>query len=89
MSADIIDVVDVVVVRDRVVDLTFEDGQVRRVDLAPLLWGPAFEDLADDATFRAVRVDPEAGTIVWPNGADLSAHTLRTLSAPTHQDSSA
>jgi hypothetical protein len=76
VGSDIIDVTHVQVLRDRVVRLTFEDGEVREVDLAPLLWGPAFEALEDDEQFRRVRVDPTAGTIVWPNGADLSAHTL-------------
>ena len=47
------------------------------VDLAPLMWGPAFEENArDDELFAQVRVDPEIGTIVWPNGADLDPDVL-------------
>jgi hypothetical protein len=82
MTSEIVDVTDVEVLHDRVVRLTFESGEVRDIDLAPLLWGPAFEELADDALFHQVRVDPEAGTIVWPNGADVSAHTLYVHSSP-------
>jgi hypothetical protein len=82
MTSEIIDVTDVEVLRDRVVRLTFDNGEVREIDLAPLLWGPAFESLHDDDAFREVRVDPEAGTIVWPNGADISPYTLYEQSRP-------
>jgi hypothetical protein len=82
VTSEIIDVTAVTVLDDRVVRLTFETGEVRDIDLEPLLWGPAFEALADDKVFRQVRVDPNAGTIVWPNGADLSAHTLYVQSQP-------
>lgn len=83
MNFEIIDVIDVDVLHDRVVRLTFENGEVRDIDLAPLLWGPAFDGLAeDDDLFNRVEVDPEAGTIVWPNGSDISPHTLYRLSDP-------
>jgi hypothetical protein len=39
--------------------------------------GPVFEEIRrDPAVFAAVRVDADAGTIVWPNGADLAPDTL-------------
>lgn len=69
-----VDVTDVEVLHDRVVRLQFSDRSDRVVDLAPLLWGPVFEDIAtDDALFAQVEVDPDIGTIVWPNGADLDS----------------
>ena len=50
---------------------------MRTVDLEPFLFGPAFEQIReDDGAFNAVRVDPEIGTIVWPNGADLDPDVL-------------
>ena len=77
------DVVDVVVLEGRRVRLTFENGEVRDIDLARFLWGPAFEDIAtDDELFRAVRVDPEVGSLVWPNGSDISPETLYRHSEP-------
>lgn len=57
--------------------LGFSDGSSRDVDLESELWGPVFEPLKKDPDlFRQVRVDPELGTIVWPNGADLDPDVL-------------
>ena len=59
-------------------ELVFTDGSSGVVDLGPYLRGPIFEPLVrDPALFRAVRVDPELGTIVWPNGADMDPDVLR------------
>ncbi len=59
------------------VRLTFTDGTTREIDLAPFLRGPVFECIrSDPATFRSVAVDPRAGTIVWPNGADIDPDVL-------------
>jgi hypothetical protein len=60
------------------VELGFTDGTLRTLDLDPLIRGPIFEPLRrDPALFRAVRVDPAIGTVVWPNGADLDPDVLR------------
>jgi hypothetical protein len=57
--------------------LTFSDGVVRDVDLSRLRErGSIFEPLRDPDYFAQVVVDPEAGTIVWPNGADLDPLVL-------------
>lgn len=56
--------------------LTFTDGLVREVDLSGELWGPMTEPLLDPDYFRQVRVDPELGTVVWPNGFDLDPDVL-------------
>lgn len=59
------------------VRLSLTDGSIRELDLEPYLNGPVFEPLrADPALFRAVRVDEELGTIVWPNGADIDPDVL-------------
>jgi Protein of unknown function (DUF2442) len=80
----LVDVTDVHVRAGYVVELTFGDGAVRVIDLEPMLWGPMFEALmADYDLFRQVTVDPDAGSIVWPNGADLSPRTLYTDLKPS------
>jgi Protein of unknown function (DUF2442) len=56
--------------------LTFTDGLVREVDLSGDLWGPMAEPLQDPDYFNQVRVDPEVGTVVWPNGYDLDPDVL-------------
>ncbi len=57
-------------------DLVFDDGTRRRVDVAPLLRGPVLRPLLDPEYFRLVRVDRASGTVTWPNGADLAPEAL-------------
>ena len=57
-------------------DVVFADGTEQCIDFHPVLRGPLFEPLRDLAIFNAVRLDPEAGTLVWPNGADFDPATL-------------
>ncbi len=54
--------------------VTFADGRENTVDFEPWLQGPVFECLRDEAYFR--RFFLEAGTVAWPNGADVAPETL-------------
>ena len=73
---EFVDVTAVQVIADHRLRLTFEDGTVGDVDFSAREWGGILEPLRDPAYFRQVRVDPEAGTIAWPNGVDLAPEPL-------------
>jgi len=60
------------------VELTFADGSHATLDMEPWIRGRSgmFGPLQDPAYFALVTVNPEAGTIVWPNDADLDPDVL-------------
>ena len=59
------------------VRLGFTNGTSKEVDLEQYLHGPVFEPIRNDLNFfRRVSVDQRAGTIVWPNGADIDPDVL-------------
>jgi hypothetical protein len=80
--SDFADVVAVRMLGGYRLELTFSTGEVHEVDVERYLWGPAFEPLRDPAQFAKVAVDRQAGTIVWPNGADLSPQELHQEARP-------
>jgi len=57
-------------------EVSFADGTQQVIDFQAVLRGPLFGPLQDAATFNAVRLDVESGTLVWPNGADFDPATL-------------
>lgn len=60
--------------------LRFQDGVQGEVDLGPkLTFQGVFGPLRDPAYFARVRVDPELGTICWPNGAGWDPLLLYSL----------
>ena len=72
------DVVGVEVSGDYRLRLTFDDGTVGEVDFAGREWRGVFEPLCDPDYFARVTVDTEAGTVTWPNGADMAPERLYT-----------
>jgi hypothetical protein len=56
--------------------LTFDNGVIKEVDLAPYLRGEIFKPLKNLAYFKTVKVNPDLDTITWENGADLSPDFL-------------
>ena len=71
------EVVGVAVIRPHVMRLLFADGVVRDIQYRPGTGHGSLIEPLDDATYFAqVRVDPEARTVVWPNGLDLAPEVL-------------
>jgi hypothetical protein len=64
--------------------LTLTDGSVIERDVSRLLVGPVFEDIRNDPSVFA-KVRAEAGTVVWPNGADLCPDVLIWGGAPPEE----
>jgi hypothetical protein len=54
----------------------FDDNTTQTVDFQPVLAGELYGPLRDLELFNQVRIDPEAETLVWPNGADFDPATL-------------
>ncbi|MCG8409328.1 MAG: DUF2442 domain-containing protein [Phycisphaerales bacterium] len=75
------DVIDVQHVGGYRLLLTFEGHEYREVDVESLiLFDGVFEPLKELDFFRQVRVEPDVGTIVWPNGADVCPDVLYEMS---------
>ena len=69
-------IVGVAVLGDDLLRLLFDDGTVGDVDFSQEVWEGVLEPLRDPLYFEKVRVDPEAGTVTWPNGEDLAPEPL-------------
>jgi hypothetical protein len=62
-------------------ELRFSDGRHGEIDFRERVVGRGgvFAPLEDTSFFRQVRVDSEAGTIIWPNDVDLCPDVLYSL----------
>lgn len=65
-------------VHQYVLRLFFADGKSGEIDLATRIRGRGgvFTPLEDQDYFTKVTIDPEAHTLVWPNGVDLDPDSL-------------
>lgn len=66
----------VIAVQAYEVELEFSDGLIKKVDLSNELYGEMFEPLKEADFLGQVAVNPETGTIEWPNGADFAPEFL-------------
>lgn len=64
--------------------LHFADGHEAMVDLEDVLEGEIYGPLRDPFMFAKVSLDPEIGTVVWPNGADFDPAVLHDW--PLHRE---
>jgi hypothetical protein len=78
-------VVGVAVIGPHVMRLLFDDGLVRDIQYVPgRTSGSMVSPLDDPGYFAQVGIDPEAGTVVWPNGLDLAPEVLHGDYEPEH-----
>jgi hypothetical protein len=54
----------------------FDNGSLREVDLEKEIHGEIFGPLRSPAFFATAFVNPETGTVEWPNGADFAPEFL-------------
>ncbi len=78
-------VTDVKYVEDYVLKIAFDNRRVKRVDLKNRIerlssdGSTIFKKLRRKDYFKRVRVNPEIGTICWPNSADFCPDVLYQL----------
>ncbi len=82
----IIHVTNVKVVGAHSLDLTFDNGVRKRVNLRQELYGPIFELLRDPSYFGKAYVDSDSRTVSWPNGADFAPDFLYQLESEEMPD---
>ncbi len=56
--------------------VVFDDGTEQTINFEPILAGELYGPLRNLELFNQVRIDSDAGTLVWPNGADFDPATL-------------
>ena len=77
MRQMLVDVVEARALEGHRLFLRFADGVEGELDLDAIVrWEGIFAPIAPANRFAEVHVDPELGTIVWPNGADIDPDIL-------------
>jgi hypothetical protein len=71
-------IIEVRHVEEYCLELTFADGKQGILDFCGRVVGRGgvFTPLEDLSFFKQVKVDPEIGTIVWPNEVDFDPDVL-------------
>jgi Protein of unknown function (DUF2442) len=57
-----------------VIEMRFNDGTEKQVDVSQWFKGPVFKPLKDPSFFSKFFV--EGGTLAWPNGVDIAPEAL-------------
>ena len=78
-------VIDVRYLEDYRLELSFNDGSNKEVDLNGELYGEVFESLREVEYFKQVVVNEETNTIEWPNGADFAPEFLHEIGKDVKQ----
>ena len=61
-------------VENYVIEVHFDDGTVKQIDVSQWFKGPVFDPLKNKSYFRKFFI--EGATVAWPNGVDISPETL-------------
>ena len=85
----IIHITHVQVVGPHSLELEFDNGVRKRVNLRHELYGPIFEPLRDPAYFALAYLDPDSRTVSWPNRADIAPDYLYKMEAELQPTESA
>ena len=80
----IVHVTEVKVVGPHALELAFDNGVRKRLELRRELYGPVFEPLRDPANFAQAYLDPDSRTVSWPTGADFAPDFLLCLESVEH-----
>lgn len=72
-------------VGDYKLEVAFNDGTLKRVDLEDELYGEIFEPLRDIEVFKQATINEETNTIEWPNGADFAPEFLHEIGKEAKQ----
>ncbi len=73
----LVDIIEAEPLEDLRLRLRFQDGVAGIVALDEFVsFQGIFAPLADQEVFARVKVNPELGTVEWPNGADLDPDVL-------------
>lgn len=76
----LIDIIRVTPLANYELDLLFEDGTNGIVNVADIVeFTGVFAPLKNKTYFDQVRVNPDIGTICWPNEADIDPDVLYAL----------
>ena len=84
------ELLDVVKVRAKpgfLLELEFENGELRLFDMSPLMHKKPFGRLKESNAFFAAHVD--YGTVVWPGNIDIDPETLYDRSVPVESQAPA
>lgn len=76
MQDKLVHVLEVDVLGDHRLRLTFEDGLAGEIEFDKREWKGVLTPLRNPAFFAQVTVDPALGTLVWPGGLDIAPEPL-------------
>ena len=71
------DVVQLIYVKDYILELKFENGKKGSINLREYLdKGGIFKSISNISYFKKVFINKELGVISWPNGLDIAPETI-------------